>query len=182
MTPDTINTIQPVCSYLHEEIIGNFQLENTEIKDLGLTGGRVIIRFNYRKFDNEQFKQLNNEFQMKLNKKQELEEKYKAQQKEQLEHNYQKQQQRESVEQAEKANEISTINTSATKEKVDVKKSKLENTDTYTEPMLASVPLTRTNINEQTSAAFLDSIKINSEFLNFKVNTVATHFFRFPKI
>jgi hypothetical protein len=60
--------------------MGEFQLKNTTLKDLGLTGGRAIVRFNYRIVDEEKFTKISEEFKVKLNKKLELEEKFKQKQ------------------------------------------------------------------------------------------------------
>jgi hypothetical protein len=62
--------------------VGEFQLKNTTLKDLGLTGGRAIVRFNYRIVDEEKFTKISEEFKFKLNKKLELEEKFKQKQQE----------------------------------------------------------------------------------------------------
>jgi hypothetical protein len=34
----------PVCSYMSEEVIGDYALSNTALRQLGLTGGAVAIR------------------------------------------------------------------------------------------------------------------------------------------
>jgi tether containing UBX domain for GLUT4 len=70
---------QLICSYLNERVVGEFQLKNTTLKDLGLTSGRGIIRFESKQMSEEQFKQLDDEFRIKLQKKQKLDEIYSKQ-------------------------------------------------------------------------------------------------------
>jgi hypothetical protein len=36
--------LYPVCSYMSEEIIGNYALSNTTLRELGLTSGAAVIR------------------------------------------------------------------------------------------------------------------------------------------
>jgi tether containing UBX domain for GLUT4 len=38
------NKLYPVCSYMSEEIIGDYALSNTTIRELGLTSGTAVIR------------------------------------------------------------------------------------------------------------------------------------------
>jgi hypothetical protein len=57
---------QPVCSYLTTEVVGSLQLENTLLKDIGLTGGRAIVRFELRQLDSDQFEKANSQFREKL--------------------------------------------------------------------------------------------------------------------
>ena len=36
--------LYPVCSYMSEDVIGDYALSNTTLRQLGLTGGAVAIR------------------------------------------------------------------------------------------------------------------------------------------
>lgn len=40
----TEDKVYPVCSYMSEEIIGDYALSNTTIRELGLTSGTAVIR------------------------------------------------------------------------------------------------------------------------------------------
>ena len=35
---------QPVCAYMSEEVIGEYALANTTLRELGLTSGTAVIR------------------------------------------------------------------------------------------------------------------------------------------
>jgi tether containing UBX domain for GLUT4 len=41
---DTTNDLHPVCSYMSEEVIGEYALANTTLRELGLTSGTAVIR------------------------------------------------------------------------------------------------------------------------------------------
>ena len=69
-----------VCSYMNEQLVGTYQLKNTSLKDLGLTNGRGIIRFNIKHLESENFEKLNAEFGLKMEKKLKLEENFKLKQ------------------------------------------------------------------------------------------------------
>ncbi len=112
------------------------------MKDLGLTGGRSIIRFSFRVFDVEKLEKLNEDFKMKLNKKLELDEKFRqAKQKQQ-----QQQQESQQVVQIEKPNVI-------------VQKEIIQS-------VIISQPM---DVDESNNAAFSDRPVLNNEFMNFKV-------------
>jgi hypothetical protein len=36
--------LYPVCSYMSEEVIGDYALSNTTLRELGLTSGTAVIR------------------------------------------------------------------------------------------------------------------------------------------
>jgi tether containing UBX domain for GLUT4 len=36
--------LYPVCSYMSEEVIGEYALTNTTLRELGLTSGTAVIR------------------------------------------------------------------------------------------------------------------------------------------
>jgi hypothetical protein len=38
------NKLYPVCSYMSEEVIGNYALSNITLRELGLTSGTAVIR------------------------------------------------------------------------------------------------------------------------------------------
>ncbi|CAF3073264.1 unnamed protein product, partial [Rotaria sp. Silwood2] len=38
------NKLFPVCSYMSEEVIGNYALSNTALRELGLTCGAAVVR------------------------------------------------------------------------------------------------------------------------------------------
>lgn len=38
------NELCPTCSYMSEEVIGDYALSNTTLRDLGLTRGTAVIR------------------------------------------------------------------------------------------------------------------------------------------
>lgn len=65
--------IRIVCSFLNEQIIGSYQLENTTLKDLGLLNGRGLIRFEMLKIEKDIFEKKNADFEQKIEKKQKLE-------------------------------------------------------------------------------------------------------------
>ena len=71
---ESTNELYPSFSYLNEQVVGLYQLRNTTLKDLGLTGGRFVIRFDFRKMDQDQVDKLNSEFKLKLEKKMKLNE------------------------------------------------------------------------------------------------------------
>jgi tether containing UBX domain for GLUT4 len=64
----------PTFTYLNEQIIGLFQIKNTTLKDMGLTHGRVIVRFSFRHIESEQMAKMNDEFRAKLQKNAKLNE------------------------------------------------------------------------------------------------------------
>ena len=66
------------CVFLNEQICGLYQLKNTTLKDMGLLNGRVLIRVDMVRVENEQFKRKNDEFEQKLQKKLKLESIYQA--------------------------------------------------------------------------------------------------------
>ena len=37
-------SLQPVCIYMREEVTGEYALKETKLRNLGLTGGRAVIR------------------------------------------------------------------------------------------------------------------------------------------
>lgn len=41
---DNGETSQPICAYMSEEIIGEYALANTTLRELGLTSGTAVIR------------------------------------------------------------------------------------------------------------------------------------------
>lgn len=38
-------SIQPVCIYMREEVTGEYALKETQLRTLGLTGGKAVIRY-----------------------------------------------------------------------------------------------------------------------------------------
>ena len=72
--------LYPMCAYMNEQVIGLFQFKHTTLKDLGLTNGRGIIRFNHKHMDKENFEKLNEEYRTKIEKKLKLEEAFKLKQ------------------------------------------------------------------------------------------------------
>jgi tether containing UBX domain for GLUT4 len=68
--------IFPTISYLNDQIVGLYQLKNTSLKDLGLTGGRSIIRFHYKQINKSDYDKMNQEFKEKLDKQNRLKEIY----------------------------------------------------------------------------------------------------------
>lgn len=141
-----LNSYHAICSYLNEEIMGEFQLKNTTLKDLGLTGGRAIVRFNYRVVDEEKFTKISEEFKVKLNKKLELEEKFKQKQQEVV---VEPEIQQVKIIEPEKPKQEAAASIETTN-----KPKKAKN-----EPM---------EIEESQCSAFSEKPKINNEFANFK--------------
>ncbi len=76
------NDIYPTFSYLNEQVIGLYQIKNTTLKDLGVTNGRVIVRFNMRKMSKEEIENLNAQFDQKLKKKEKLDQVFESKLKE----------------------------------------------------------------------------------------------------
>ncbi|UJR14786.1 hypothetical protein I4U23_001774 [Adineta vaga] len=58
--------LYPVCSYMSEEIIGDYALSNTTIRELGLTSGAAVIRYNHRAMNEEDLKKNNSRIDEKL--------------------------------------------------------------------------------------------------------------------
>jgi tether containing UBX domain for GLUT4 len=73
----------PTFSYLNEQIVGLYQIKNTTLKDMGLTHGRVIVRFSFRQIDGEQIAKMNDDFRAKLQKNAKLDEIFQKQVEEQ---------------------------------------------------------------------------------------------------
>lgn len=38
-------SVQPVCIYMREEVTGEYALKETKLRNLGLTGGKAVIRY-----------------------------------------------------------------------------------------------------------------------------------------
>ena len=147
---------QPICSYLNEEIIGEFQLKNTKLKDLGLTGGRAIIRFSYRSIDKQKFESICEEFQLKLKKKLDLEEKFQEA--------LQKQnQEQESVSQVEIVNEVKIVEPEKSNVIEPNSAKKIKN---VSKSIISTQSM---EIDEPGSSSFSDKPLVNNEFANFKV-------------
>lgn len=68
--------IQPVVSYLSDQVIGHFQLANTSLLDLGLASGRFVIRLGEKRINSDDMRRLDEEFKARLEKKLRLEEIY----------------------------------------------------------------------------------------------------------
>ncbi|CAF3713788.1 unnamed protein product [Rotaria socialis] len=49
----------PVCSYVTEEIIGEYALSNTTLRDIGLTNGTAVIRYNLRPVSDAELQKIN---------------------------------------------------------------------------------------------------------------------------
>ncbi|CAF3929554.1 unnamed protein product [Rotaria magnacalcarata] len=49
----------PVCSYVTEEIIGEYALSNTTLRDMGLTNGTAVIRYNLRPVSDAELQKIN---------------------------------------------------------------------------------------------------------------------------
>ena len=146
-----LNKLQPICSYLNDEVIGEYQLKNTQLKELGLTGGRAIVRFSYRLIDDERFVKLNDEFSLKLQKKLDLEEKFKQSQQQQ------QQQQDTKIEEAKHTNLESNLKN-------------LEHSEPVKKPKTSSSIINQPmEIDESKCSAFSELPAINNEFANFKV-------------
>ncbi|CAF1280871.1 unnamed protein product [Adineta ricciae] len=58
--------LHPVCSYMSEEIIGDYALSNTTIRELGLTSGAAVIRYNHRAMNEEDLKKINSRIDEKI--------------------------------------------------------------------------------------------------------------------
>ncbi|CAF0736129.1 unnamed protein product [Didymodactylos carnosus] len=56
----------PVCSYMNEEIVGEYALSNTTLRELGLTGGTAVIRYHHRTVSNDEIKRINNQIDEKI--------------------------------------------------------------------------------------------------------------------
>ena len=125
-------------------------MKNTTLKDLGLTGGRAIIRFNYRAIDEEKFKKIDEDFQLKLSKKLELEEKSKQKQQEVV---VEPEIQKVKIVEPEKPKQPTPIEINNPK--------KLK-----PQSIISSQPM---EIDESKCSAFSEKPKINNEFANFKV-------------
>jgi tether containing UBX domain for GLUT4 len=70
----TRSGMYPTFSYLNEQIIGLYQIKNTTLKDMGLTHGRVIVRFSFRNIESEPMAKMNEEFRAKIQKNAKLDE------------------------------------------------------------------------------------------------------------
>lgn len=167
---DTSGLIQPVCIYINDEIIGEFQIRNTQLKDLGLTGGRVIIRFAYRHFQAEQLEASNSAFQVKLNKKLVLEQTFQ----EKLRQNRLREERFEADLQA-AANNSEVKETSHIFEETKSKRPKIEENESkiggYSILKQNSLiePEEKISKIEETSVAYSEKPRLNNEFANFKV-------------
>lgn len=75
----------PTVTYLNEQVVGLYQLSNTTLKDLGLTSGRVIVRFSMKRLDKEAVDLLNEEFRQKLEKRAKLDDIFKQKQRQERE-------------------------------------------------------------------------------------------------
>ncbi|CAF1216947.1 unnamed protein product [Rotaria sordida] len=58
--------LYPVCSYMSEEIIGNYALSNTTLRELGLTSGAAVVRYNHRSITDDDLKKINNRIDEKI--------------------------------------------------------------------------------------------------------------------
>ncbi len=70
------NDVYTTCCFLNEQIVGNYQLKNTTLKDMGLLNGRGLIRLDFVRLDKEKFDKKMAEFEMKLEKRAKLDKIY----------------------------------------------------------------------------------------------------------
>ncbi|CAF0878902.1 unnamed protein product [Adineta ricciae] len=56
----------PVCTYMSEEVIGEYALTNTTLRDLGLTGGTAVIRYNLRPVSDSDLQKINRRIDDKI--------------------------------------------------------------------------------------------------------------------
>ncbi|CAF3737764.1 unnamed protein product [Rotaria sp. Silwood1] len=58
--------LYPVCSYMSEEVIGIHALSNTTLRELGLTSGAAVIRYNHRSITDDDLKKINDRIDEKI--------------------------------------------------------------------------------------------------------------------
>ncbi|CAF2947254.1 unnamed protein product [Rotaria sp. Silwood2] len=75
----------PVCSYMTEEIIGEYALSNTTLRELGLTSGTAVIRYNLRAVTDGELLKINRSIDDKIGRRrqQQYEQEQKSKQREQ---------------------------------------------------------------------------------------------------
>lgn len=61
--------LYPTCSFMNEQVVGDYQLRNTTLKDMGLLNGRVLIRVDSLKLEKDAFEKRHLDFEQKLEKK-----------------------------------------------------------------------------------------------------------------
>ncbi|CAF1240748.1 unnamed protein product [Adineta steineri] len=66
---NTENKVYPVCSYMSEEITGDYALSNTTLRELGLTSGAAVIRYNYRSMTDEDLTKINTRIDEKITRR-----------------------------------------------------------------------------------------------------------------
>ena len=72
------NGLQPTCIFAQTEITGVLALKNTNLKNLGLTSGRSMIRFSWKTLSAEQLKDIEQEILNRQSRLQRLEQRRKA--------------------------------------------------------------------------------------------------------
>ncbi|UJR31924.1 hypothetical protein I4U23_019398 [Adineta vaga] len=72
----------PVCTYMSEEVIGEYALSSTTLRDLGLTGGKAVIRYNLRPVSDNELQKINRHIDDKIvrRRQQQYEQEQKAKQ------------------------------------------------------------------------------------------------------
>ncbi|CAF3779493.1 unnamed protein product [Rotaria sp. Silwood1] len=59
----------PVCSYMTEEIIGEYALSNTTLRELGLSSGTAVIRYNLRSVSDAELVKINSRIDDKIGRR-----------------------------------------------------------------------------------------------------------------
>ncbi|CAF3485524.1 unnamed protein product [Adineta steineri] len=79
---DTFNSC-PICTYMSEEIIGEYALSNTSLRDLGLTSGSAVIRYHLRPITDDELQKINNRIDDKIVRRRQQQHQQKEQSKQQ---------------------------------------------------------------------------------------------------
>lgn len=68
-----VPSVQPVCIYMREEVVGEESLKETQLRTLGLTGGKAVIRLIHRPVEDEVLAQISGKLEKERQRKSRLE-------------------------------------------------------------------------------------------------------------